>query len=241
MTSTAGPTGKFVIRRHTPVRARVLQVAGLLIALFALYVVFEFGRYSAGFDRASVSRERAEHERTTAALQGQIRDLHVQVAQLQTLQAGAAREREEIGQELAGLQVQLDRDRQDLAVYRGVIAPAANGTSLQVQQLRITAGDTANHFIVHLTLMQGGKPDAKVSGKVSVRVTGELNGSAGLVGGMGAAPDGAVSFRYYQAVDYQIVLPMGFHPARVQVTLQDSRADGATATQDFPWRVDVQP
>ena len=241
MTSTADPTGKFVIRRHTPVRARVLQAAALLIGVFALYVVFEFGRYSAGYDRASVSRERAEHERTIGALQGQIRDLHVQVAQLQTLQAGAAREHEEIAQELAGLQTQLDRDRQDLAVYRGVIAPAANGTSLQVQQLRITAGDAANHFIVHLTLIQGGKPDAKVSGKVNVRVTGELNGSAGLVGAIGAVPDGAVSFRYYQAVDYQIALPAGFHPARVQVTLQDSRADGATATQDFPWRVDVQP
>jgi FtsP/CotA-like multicopper oxidase with cupredoxin domain len=241
MTTTADPTGKFVIRRHTPVRTRLLQAAALLIGLFALYVVFELGRYRAGFDRAGVSRERAEHERTISALQAQIHDLHVQLAQLQTLQAGAAREQQEVGQELAGLQAQLDRDRQDLAVYRGVIAPAANGTSLQVQQLRITAGDGPNHFIVHLTLMQGGKPDAKVSGKVNVRVTGDLNGSAGLVGGLAPAPDGAVSFRYYQAVDYQIALPPGFKPQHVQVTLQDSRADGATATQDFPWRLDVQP
>jgi FtsP/CotA-like multicopper oxidase with cupredoxin domain len=241
MSSTADPTGKFVIRRHTPVRMRVLQAAALLIGLFALYVVFEFGRYSAGFDRASVSRERAEQQRTIGALQAQLHDLHVQVAQLQTVQAGTAREREELGQELAGLQAQLDQDRQDLAVYRGVIAPASNGTSLQVQQLRITAGDGANHFIVHLTLMQGGKPDAKVSGIVGVRVSGQLNGTPASVEAVSAVPSGAVSFRYYQAVDYQVVLPEGFRAAGVQVTLHDNRADGATGTQGFPWRLDVQP
>ena len=94
------------------------------------------------------------------------------MAQLQTLQAGAAREHEEVGQEIAALQAQIDRDRQDLAVYRGVIAPASSGSSLQVQQLRITAGDAANQFVAHLTLMQGGKPDAMVTGAVGVRVIG---------------------------------------------------------------------
>ena len=134
-------TGKFVIRRHTPVRTVVLRTAAVLIGLFALYVVFEFGRYSAGFDRAGASAgAQSSLQQVIAGLKGQIQELHAQMAQLQTLQAGAAREHQEVGQEIAALQAQVDRDRQDLAVYRGVIAPASSGTSLQVQQLRITAG-----------------------------------------------------------------------------------------------------
>jgi hypothetical protein len=160
---------------------------------------------------------------------------------LQTLQAGAAREHEEVGREIAELQAQIDRDRQDLAVYRGVIAPASSGTSLQVQQLRITAGDAANHFVAHLTLMQAGKPDATVSGDVSLRVTGMFNGATSFVDGLGGPAKGAVSFRYYQAEDYQIVLPDGFQPSGVVVTLRDGRANGTEATQNFPWRLDVQP
>ena len=234
-------TGKFVIRRHTPVRTVVLRTATVLIGLFAMYVVFEFGRYSAGFDRAGASQERGQLQQVIAGLKGQIQDLHAQIAQLQTLQAGAAREHQEVGQEIAALQAQVDRDRQDLAVYRGVIAPASSGTSLQVQQLRIGPGDAANHFVAHLTLMQGGKPDATVTGDVSVRVTGELNGAAAAVDAVGTAAKGAVSFRYYQSVDYQIALPFGFHPSGVQVTLHDSRTSAAAGTQSFPWRVDVQP
>ena len=234
-------TDKFVIRRHTPLRTLLLRTAALLIGLFALYVFFEFGRYSAGFDRASASQQRTDLLQVIAGLNGQIQALHAQVAQLQTLQAGAAREHEEVGQELAELQAQIDRDRQDLAVYRGVIAPASSGTALQVQQLRITTGDAPNHFVAHLTLMQAGKPDATVTGDVSLRVSGLFNGATSFVDALGGPPKGVVNFRYYQAEEYQIVLPEGFAPASVAVTLRDGRGNGTEATQNFPWRIDVQP
>ena len=235
-------TRLFVIRRHTPVRTVLLRAAVLLIGVFALYVLFEFGRYSAGFDRARVAQERSDHQQQVAALDSQIQDLHAQVAQLQTLQAGAAREHEQVALEIAELQAQIDRDRQDLAVYRGVIAPSAGaGSSMQVQQLRITPGTAANQFVAHLTLMQGGRPDTTVAGIVGVRVAGQLNGAASVVDGVGTTPKGAISFKYYQAVDYQIALPAGFHPATVQVTVRDGRPNGITATQSFPWSIDVQP
>src|ERR1700734_2923150 len=139
----ADTSGKFVIRRHTPRRTLLLRIATLLIGLFALYVVFEFGRYSAGFDRAAAAAQRADLQQVIVGLRGQIQDLHAQMAQLQMLQAGATREHQEFGREMAEMQAQIDRDRQDLAVYRGVIAPASSGSSLQVQQLRITAGEAA--------------------------------------------------------------------------------------------------
>jgi hypothetical protein len=234
-------TDKFIIRRHAPVRTLLLRTAAILIGLFALYVVFEFGRYSAGFDRATAASERHDLQQVIVGLKGQIQDLHAQMAQLQMLQGGAAPEHREVGREIAELQAQIDRDRQDLAVYRGVIAPSSSGSSVQVQQLRITAGEAPRDFVAHLTLMQGGKPDVTVSGAVSVRVTGQLNGASAAVVGTGSAPQGAVSFRYYQAVDYRIQLPPGFVPATVEVTLRDGRSNGSLGTQSFPWRVDVQP
>ena len=235
-------TRMFVIRRHTPVRTVLLRSAALLIGLFALYVFFEFGRYSAGYDRARAAQERTDHEHQVAALNTQIQQLHAQLAQLQTLQAGVAREHEQVALEIAELQAQVDRDRQDLAVYRGVIAPSAGaGSSMQVQQLRIAPGTGANQFVAHVTLMQGGKPDTTVAGIVGVRVIGQLNGAAGVVEAVGTTAKGIISFKYYQAVDYQIVLPAGFHPAAVQVTVRDGRPNGITATQSFPWSVDVQP
>ncbi len=73
-----------------------------LIGLFAVYVVFEFGRYSAGFDRASAAAERGDLQQVNAGLKKQIEDLHAQMAQLQTLQGGAVREHQEFSQQIAG-------------------------------------------------------------------------------------------------------------------------------------------
>ena len=80
-----------------------------------------------------------------------------------------------------------------------------------------------------------------MTGEVALRVTGMFNGATSFVDGLGGPPKGLVSFRYYQAEDYQIVLPVGFQPTGVDVSLRDVRGNGTAATQTFPWRIDVQP
>ena len=231
-------TGQFVIRTRVALRrVLLLRVAMGAIGLFALYVVFEFGRYSVGYDRVAESERFDKLKQQIQALQRENHDLRTQLAAVDNERAGRAREREEVATQIAGLQAQIDRDRQDLAVYRGVVAPASQAGSVQVQQLRLAAGDSPQQYRVYLTLMQAGKPDATISGTVQVRVPIQGVDSA-PASRQAATAGGKYSFRYYQALEYSVQLPSGAQPLRVDVELRPDRSGAAAVTQSFPWKLD---
>ena len=52
-----------VVRTRAPALRTALLIAALLIALFALYVVYELGRYNAGYDRQAVAQQQVPAER----------------------------------------------------------------------------------------------------------------------------------------------------------------------------------
>ena len=248
--------GPFVIRPQTPLkRVALLRLAMLGIGLFALYVAFEFGRYSVGYDRVLESEKDEKVQQQLRDLQRENHDLRTQLAAFDNERAGLARERAAVASQITELQAQIDRDRQDLAVYRGVVSPASQGSSVQVQQLRITDGDTPQQYRVHLTLMQSGRPDTQVNGSVQVRVKGDGAGGSVTVSASGAAaPSGSApesrqpatppaatvtfSFRYYQALEYSVQLPAGLKPQRVEVELRPGHPAAPAVTQSFPWKVD---
>src|SRR5258708_30541611 len=51
-----------VVRQRTSGLQTALLIAGVLIGLFALYVLYELGRYNAGYDRQAVAQQRTELE-----------------------------------------------------------------------------------------------------------------------------------------------------------------------------------
>ena len=57
--SPAKNSSNLVVRTHTPARWLLTVIALTFLAAFALYVVYELGRFDAGYDRQAVSQERA--------------------------------------------------------------------------------------------------------------------------------------------------------------------------------------
>src|SRR2546421_3220440 len=51
-----------IVRQHTSRLRTALLIAGVLIGVPALYVVYELGRYDAGYDRQAVAQQRTELE-----------------------------------------------------------------------------------------------------------------------------------------------------------------------------------
>ncbi len=55
-------TPNLVIRAHAPTRRRVVIAILLVLGVFAMYIIYELGRYNAGFDRLAVAQQRTELE-----------------------------------------------------------------------------------------------------------------------------------------------------------------------------------
>src|SRR2546425_10467468 len=159
------------------VRAALI-VAGVLLGVFALYVVYELGRYNAGYDRQAVSQQRTELEVRIEHLERANRELRTRIAESDTVGAGRAREQAETARAIGDLQAQGARQSQELAFYRGVVAQGAAELGVKIGQVRITPGQSPGRFIVHLALVRSGRPDKSTTGTVALSVDGESAGKA---------------------------------------------------------------
>jgi hypothetical protein len=232
-----------VVRTHAPAR-RVLTVLALaLLGLFALYVVYELGRFDAGYDRLAVSQERAEHEVITDRLEKANRELRTQLAELDTIRVGRAREQAEVSRTIGDLQAQVARQTQELAFYRGIVAQSAVSLGVKIQQLRIQAAEKPGRYLVHMTLVRSVRPEDVVTGTLALAAEGNSAGQAANLD-LGALTGSKLrelpfNFRYFQNFDQEIAIPSGFQPERLTVEVRSTRKGVSPLTQAFLWNVDA--
>jgi hypothetical protein len=232
-----------VVRTHAPRRRLLIGIAVLLLGLFALYFVYELGRYDAGYDRMAVSQERVEQRVTNERLKKMNRELRTQLAELDSVRIGRAREQAEVARTIGDLQAQVARQSQELAFYRGIVAQGAiPGPGVRIQQLRISPTENAGLFRVHLALVRSGRPDEAVTGSLTLSVDGETAGVpttlslSALTGGK--QRELPVTFRYFENFEQEIALPSGFQAERLTVVMRPGRKGLEPLTQTFLWNVD---
>jgi len=101
-----------VIRTHSPARRLIIIGVASVLAAFALYVVYELGRFNAGYDRLEVAQQRTELEVEIERLGKSNRELRTQLAELDTIRIGRAREQAEVTRTIGDLQAQVARQTQ---------------------------------------------------------------------------------------------------------------------------------
>ena len=234
-----------VVRQAAPLVRTGVQVAAGLIGVFALYVVYELGRYNAGYDRQAVAQQRAELEVQIEHLEKTNRELRTQLAEADTITAGRAHEQAEVARTIGDLQAQVARQSQELAFYRGVVAQNATNIGVKIEQLHVTAGAKSGSYLVHLSLVRAGRPDSFVSGTVHLTLVGSgADGAKSL--DLAALTAGRqhelrYNFRYLQTLDQELIVPLAVHPEQLDVEVQSSRHDIAPISQTFLWTVESSP
>jgi len=234
-----------VVRAHAPRRGVILIAALTLVGIFLLYVVYELGRYDAGYDRLAVAQERAEQEVDIERMEKSNRQLRTRLAELDTIRAGREREQAEVARAIGDLQAQVARQSQELAFYRGVVAEGTSELGVKIGQVRITPGQTPGRFMVHLALVRSGRPDKSTTGTVALSIDGESAGKATALD-MQALTDGKqrelpFNFRYFENLDQEVAIPEGFTPEHLGVEVHSSHKEIAPLSQTFLWSAAASP
>ncbi|HEV2286420.1 MAG TPA: DUF6776 family protein [Steroidobacteraceae bacterium] len=234
-----------VVHRGSRVRRALIGLAVTLIAAFGIYVVYELGRYNAGYDRQAVAQQRTELEVKIEHMESENRELRTKLAELDTIRLGRAREQSEVARAMGDLQAQVAKQSQELAFYRGVVAQGAASVGVKVEELRISASPQPGVFVVHMALVRSGRAETLAAGTVQLSVDGDFAGGdktldlATLSGGR--QHDLRYDFRYFQDFDQEVTLPAGFKPAHLVVEVQSNRHDVTPLSQTFLWSVEAAP
>ena len=241
------PKPSLVVRRHAPIQRVILVAALLLITLFALYVIYELGRYNAGYDRLAVAQQHTEQEVQIERLEKTNHELRTKLAELDTIRIGRAREQAEVARTIGDLQAQVARESQELAFFRGLVSQGAAEIGVKLGQVRVSTGRKAGQFTIHLALVRSGRADNVVTGMLGVIVDGSAVGKSDdtpldlTMLTLGKVRELPFNFRFYQNFDQEITIPAGFKPEHLAVEVHSSRKDVAPLVQTSLWSPEPAP
>ncbi len=137
------------------------------------------------------------------------------------------------------LQDQVDGLQQEINFYQGLMAPEERQRGLGVRSLEFIPTENPRAYDYLLILQQLAGPHKTVSGKVKLEVAGRIDGKPETLEWIELAPEGAFSglafrFRYFQKLEGRIMLPVGFLPESVLVSVS---AKGNNVEQKLVWRL----
>ena len=221
-------------------KPRLLRFLLVVVVVGSIVLAYELGRLDGGYsfldqrrERESLTAEIADRDRT-------IDDLQRTIAILETSQDIDRETYAQVEVNLDELQARIQAQEEELAFYRGIISPEDGVAGLRVQTLELRPIETAGGYVLHLVLVQAITHDRRVSGTVSFDIAGTLDGdevhySLGDLVTDDTATTLGYSFRYFQDLQRELVLPDGFRPSELLMQIRPREPSGDVLEQAFEW------
>jgi hypothetical protein len=213
---------------------------GGLVVIAGAYLSFELGRYQSGYSVV-------DHRRSVATLKDQLAaertttdELRRQLAISETSKEIDRETYSQVEANLADLQGKIQAQEEELVFYRGIVSPQDGVAGLRIQSVDALPADDENHYVLRLVLVQAIVHSRKVSGVVKLQLEGTRDGqsasfeAAELVA-KGGDYDMSYDFRYFQGLECELALPVGFEPTRVNVEIWPSEARAEKVNQTYEW------
>ena len=221
---------------HGPAWLRIGLVALLLlwIASLALAWTWASRRAAPGLEqaRADLERERGQSRLDRAELD----DIRQQVATLKRSDQISRNANLELQKALAEREEEVSGLRADLDFYERLVGSTGQRQGLRVHEA-VFAPESGGTWRYTVTLTQNLNRGAISRGTMRFVVDGIRDGKLGTVGWdelvqTRNAPGKPFSFRYFQQIEDSVMLPPGFTPQRVRVTLQ---GNAGKVEKAFTW------
>jgi hypothetical protein len=213
---------------------------GAFVALGCLYLAFELGRYQSGYSMVEHRRERAALAEKVAEEQGVGDELRRQLAIVETASEIDRATYVQIESTLGELQAKIQAQEEELVFYRGIVSPQDGVAGLRIQSLEVLPSDGEGRYLLRLLLVQAIVHSRRVAGAVKLQLEGTQEGQmvsfdVAEIVSPGAAYDMAYEFRYFQGLETELTLPLGFEPQRVVVEIWPNEARAERINQIFDW------
>jgi cell division protein FtsB len=235
---------KLVFQMDSPRRTLAIRATMMIVALMTAYLVYDFGRNRGGFSSIEAATEQTSLNATIRDLEKRNTELRRQTELLRTGREIDSEAYRQVEQQLAKLQTQIAELQKDLEFYRSIVSPADDASGLRIQAFEVEASTESEIYRLKLVLIQAKNHQRRISGDVSLRVDGAIDGEPVSYGLADLSPDSSdsgssdkisFSFRYFQDFERSIILPDGFVPDRIFVEVRPSRRSARTISQTFDW------
>lgn len=229
-----------VVKAHSPWKSRLVAILGLVALVVAGWSIFEYGRYTAGFDQADAVKE---HDGLVAAnkhLKKTVGELREKQAVLQRASQIDHHAYQDLQGNLKNLQNEILELKEELAFYRGIVSPQTSATGLQLQSFRVQPTGQARDYHFAIVLIQVlNKNDRVIRGRVRLTIEGLKHGQQEKLSlrevSTKKLSELSYKFKYFQNIEGELLLPKGFKAQRVTVQVLPYGRERDKIEQTFDW------
>ncbi len=215
-------------------------VAAIGLAVYGLWWLYDLGKLNGAVELASLRTGHAGLTEQNIRLLRENGSLNGQIAVLER-SAGIDRQAtEEVSNDLARLEEELQAAREEVEFYRGIVSPGAVQSGLRIHRFRLKHDVLPGRYVYSLVLTQLVQNKRPVSGVVDWRISGLMMGEPGELGLAGVTRPALrqlkFRFRYFQSLSGVITLPEGFEATQVTLTITPTgKARQEAVEQVFDW------
>ena len=218
------------VRLHDPARARRVRVFVVLLVL-CIPLAFYAGSFWQQQRQPAVQMEPASVAVRDEQLLREVDELRQRLVVLSSAEKVSQQANEQSRLSIKLLEEQIYKQQQDLAFYKGVLAPASRREGLRIKTFELQATDRPEHFRYKILLSRVGKGETPLEGQLQVSIVGKQGEQdvtlelAALTAGLPDALPGqaiAFAFKHFQAIPEagrfaELKLPEGFTPREIKV------------------------
>jgi hypothetical protein len=223
-------------------QSRYFLWSGIVFVILLVGLVsYEMGQSRAGFSRIDAREDVARLDSEKAQLIKENKKLSERIAVLETSVKVDREAYSKVESQLIDLQSRILEQQEDIEFYKGIVNEN-DGTGLRIQDFQISQGLGEREFDLRLVLAQAFRSTKLVSGQVEMVVEGIHEGEpvrlplGDLVSGSDSDKLG-YSFRYFQDLKAEVVIPPDFVPERVHVIVRSKGKNSKTVEDFFVWNV----
>lgn len=213
------------VRAHNPRAQRQVRIL-IVLAILSLPATWAAAYWLGGHNSRA---ELLELRDMQALFEGRASELE-QAQQMQVVLASGERLVRQANEQsrltIKSLEEQVYKLQQDLAFYKGVLAPASRKEGLRIRSFELQSTDSPRNFRYKLLLSRVGEDNKPLKGKVRITVVGKQAGKAVTLDLAQLSPEWqgatAFSFKHMQAIPEggrfaELQLPEDFTPSQVNV------------------------
>jgi len=219
-------------------RLRVALLLGLMVVLPVLAYLAGSHHFSTSVviyraEREELLATREELDRLRQELVNREVAVQVDSASLETMR-----------QLVADLQAQLARREEDLGLYRSLMDDQDGSPGLQVDSLTLRQAPEADSFHYRIVVRRRADLNESVDVSVSLAIDGLRDGEPVSVpfneADLSLQEDAlSIRFKYFKVLRGTFVLPAGFMPTKVVLTVMEKNDPGTLRIVDFPWELSL--
>ena len=236
------PRYQTVVKRHHVRRREIQVVVAAVLTALLLAMGFYLGQRAAYSGMGIDPKKYREMQMAQPATDQQFELMESELDISGTRNEVDRVALEMVRQELTAQKEQIQKLEESLRFYRSLMAPDDIAKGLTLLPIELIATGADNRFAYRIVAQQEARKHGLLKGSLSVKVAGVVDGQPlqiSLAELSEAVEDENITlrFRYFQAIEGELVLPYNFEPQAVSIVARATSPKKVEISQEFPWSV----